>query len=163
MRRLCIGNGTFSMFLQERCGKPSFESSRFEPTLMAQPQKCGNESSNGWAVVMPKPALLQKPISGLKPKTTPNIWSVICDNGLKGTWKAGGWKWGTQSSAEPNPMQLMLHSPWSNHVKKKMASKGSHSSSVSISNHLMGIQTCKTKQWASALHSGKCCCFVGKP
>ena len=48
------------------------------------------------------------------------------------------------------------------HVKKKWHHKGSHSSSVSGSNHLVWLWTWK-KWWAGALLSEKCCCFVRKP
>ena len=48
------------------------------------------------------------------------------------------------------------------HMKKKWHHKGSHSSSMSDSNHLTRFQTYK-KWWVGALLSGKCCCFVWKP
>jgi len=48
------------------------------------------------------------------------------------------------------------------HVKKKWRRIGSHSSSVSGSNHLVWLQTWK-KAMGWALLSEKCCCFMRKP
>ena len=49
------------------------------------------------------------------------------------------------------------------HEEKKWCHKGSHSSSVSSSNHLMGLQPCKKEMGCCTVLSGKCYCFVQKP